>query len=278
MSGDLLSLEGRTALVTGAASGIGRASALLFAKAGARVVAADLSAEVEATAEAIREAGGEALAMTMDAGEEADVSRAIAGAVDRFGGLDVVYANAGITGGLRDFFDLTPEVWSEVLRVNLIGPFLAIKHAAPHMIKQKRGSIICTASVAGLRFGAGPAAYSASKAGVVNLVQTACQSLAGTGVRVNAICPGLTETGMTAFAFDAARAAGKEHKIGQINPLRRGGRAEEIAALALFLASDASSYINGQAISADGGLSTSHPVAPSTIREVEAALQKVQDT
>ncbi|WP_238934514.1 SDR family NAD(P)-dependent oxidoreductase [Maricaulis parjimensis] len=277
MSAATMSLEGKVALITGAASGIGRAASLMFAKAGAKIVACDLAEGVKETVSAITDAGGEAVAVQMDAGSEADVIAAVKTAVETHGGLDVLFANAGITGGLRGFFEGTPEVWAETLRVNLIGPFLAIKHGAPEIIKRGGGSIICTASVAGLRFGAGPAQYSASKAGVINLVQTACQSLAGTGVRVNAVCPGLTETGMTKPAYDMARAAGKEHKIGQLNPMRRGGQPEEIAAMALFLASDAASYVNGQAISVDGGLSSSHPVAPGTVREVEMGLKGVME-
>ena len=143
--------------------------------------------------------------------------------------------------------------------MNLIGPFLAIKYAGPLIAKRGGGSIICTASVAGLRSGAGGAAYSASKAGVINLVQTASQQLHGTGVRVNAICPGLIETGMTKGIYDMARAAGQENRIGEINPLNRGGEPEEIAHAALFLASQESSYVNGTALVVDGGLSSSHP-------------------
>src|SRR5580698_7946099 len=148
----------------------------------------------------------------------------------------------------------------EVLRINLIGPFLAIKHASEVMRAKGKGSIICTASVAGLRSGAGGIPYSASKAGVINLVQTTAQQLAGTGIRVNAICPGLIETGMTQPIFDRARERGTADKIGQLNPTQRGGVPEEIAGAALFLASDDSSYVNGQAIVVDGGLSSSHPV------------------
>jgi NAD(P)-dependent dehydrogenase (short-subunit alcohol dehydrogenase family) len=123
------------------------------------------------------------------------------------------------------------------------------------------GSIICTASVAGLRSGAGGAAYSASKAGVISLVQTAAQQLSGTGVRVNAICPGLIETGMTRPMYDVARERGHEQRIGELNPLKRGGEPEEIAQAALFLASNESSYVNGAALVVDGGLSSSHPEA-----------------
>lgn len=254
-------LEGRSAIVTGAASGIGRASAKLFAAEGARLVIADKAEGVHETAAAIAKAGGTAIALTGDAGDETFVSLLIKGAVDEFGGLDAVYANAGITGGMVPWQEQTAAQWAEVLRVNLIGPFLAIKHAAPVMAAKGKGSIICTASVAGIRSGAGPMAYSASKAGVINLVATAANELYGTGVRVNAICPGLIETGMTKPIFDVARAKGSGDRIGQLNPLRRYGEPEEIAGAALFLASDDSSYVNGQAIAVDGGLSTSHPVA-----------------
>ena len=130
---------------------------------------------------------------------------------------------------------------------------------APHLKARGGGSIICTASVAGLRSGAGGAAYSASKAGVINLVQSAAQQLSGTGIRVNAICPGLIETGMTKPIYELARERGKADRIGELNPLGRGGEPGEIAKAALFLASDESSYVNGQALVVDGGLSSSHP-------------------
>lgn len=251
---------GKSIIVTGAGSGIGRATATLFAAEGGQVIAADKSDAVNATVEAIKAAGGTAIAVQMDAGVERDVEDIVELACAEFGGLDVFYANAGISGGIEGLFDSSVELWTEVLRVNLIGPFLAIKHAAPRIVDRGRGAIICTASVAGLRSGAGGPAYSASKAGVINLVQTSAQQLAGSNVRVNAICPGLIETGMTHRAFDYAREKGVEDKIGRLNPLRRGGVPEEIARVALFLASDEASYVNGQAWVVDGGLSTSHPV------------------
>jgi NAD(P)-dependent dehydrogenase (short-subunit alcohol dehydrogenase family) len=127
------------------------------------------------------------------------------------------------------------------------------------MVAQKKGAIVCTASVAGIRANAGPTPYSASKAGVISLVQTTANELYGTGVRVNAICPGLIETGMTKPIFDGARARGNEGKIGQLNPTARYGVPEEIAAMALFLASDEASYVNGQAFPVDGGLTSSLP-------------------
>ncbi len=250
---------GRAVLVTGAASGIGRATALLFASEGARVLAVDRDAAVDATAAAIREGGGDAEGLVADAGCEPDVVRAVDRAEERFGALDVVFANAGISGGLAGLFDQTAEDFEAVLRVNLLGPFLLLKHAGSRMAARRAGAIVCTASVAGLRAGAGGPAYSASKAGVVSLVQTAAQQLAGTGVRVNAVCPGLVETGMTRFVFDGARQRGKGHKLGALSALRRPGLPDEIARAVLFLASDEASYVTGQALAVDGGLSAQHP-------------------
>jgi NAD(P)-dependent dehydrogenase (short-subunit alcohol dehydrogenase family) len=256
-------LSGKRAIVTGAASGIGRASALLFAREGARVVLVDREAEpLEAAVAAIRAGGGTGLAVTADAGDEAAVIDVIERCEGEFGGVDVVYANAGISGGRVPLLEQTVAQWEEILRINLIGPWLAIKHAAPLMIRQGSGSIVCTASVGGLRANAGGSPYAASKAGVISLVQTAANALAGTNVRVNAICPGLIETGMTKPLFDAARARGTEARIGQLNPTLRYGRPEEIAAMALFLASDDASYVNGQALAVDGGLSSTHPFVP----------------
>ena len=256
-------LSGKKAIVTGAASGIGRASARIFAREGAQVVAVDMAEEgLTATVAMITEAGDIATAVTADAGSEDDVADFINNCVETYGGLDVIYANAGVSGGRVPLAQQTVEMWQNVLRINLIGPFLAIKHAAPIMLAQGKGSIICTASVAALRANAGGPPYAASKAGVVSLVQTTANELFASGVRVNAICPGLIETGMTKPTFDRARARGTEGKIGQLNPTRRNGEPEEIANMALFLASDEASYVNGQAYAVDGGLSSTHPFVP----------------
>ena len=257
-------LDGKVAIVSGAASGIGRASAKLFAREGASVVATDRAQGVEETVREIHAAGGKAIALIGDTSDEGDVANWVATAISEFGGLDILYANAGVssaTEGFAPFLEQTPETWSTVLRINTIGPFLAIKHAAPAMIARGGGAIVCTASVAGIRYGAGPAHYSASKAGVMNLVSTAAQELFGTNVRVNGICPGLIETGMTKPVYDRARAKGTDDRIGQLNPLMRGGQPEEIAAAALFLVSSDASYVNGHCLVVDGGLSSSHPVA-----------------
>ena len=267
MTDNQISLEGQVAIVTGAASGIGRAAVQRFAQAGASVLATDISEAVNETVEMVRAEGGTAHAMIMDAGSETDVAAAVEKAVSLFGGLDIFFANAGITGGPVEFMDADEKLWADVLRVNLIGPFLAVKYAAPKMKERGGGAIVATASVAGLRAGAGPAAYSASKAGVINLVQTAAQELAGTGIRVNAICPGLIETGMTKLAYEFARKMGREDRLGHLNPMKRGGEPQEIADTALFLVSSMSSYINGQAITVDGGLSSSHPSTPKEQRE-----------
>jgi len=254
-------LKGKVAIVSGAASGIGRASAKLFAAEGASVVAVDRVDAVNDTVKAIKEAGGTALGLVADVSKEEDAARYVDTAVKEFGKLDAIYANAGVSGGSQPpFFELTADHWRQVLDVNLIGVFLAIKHAARVMVPNKKGSIVCTASVAGIRSGAGGGPYSASKAGVINLVTTAANYLTGTNVRVNAICPGIIETGMTKPIFDYAKQRGTEDRIGQLNPLKRYGHPEEIAYTALFLASDEASYVNGQHLAVDGGLTSSMPV------------------
>jgi NAD(P)-dependent dehydrogenase (short-subunit alcohol dehydrogenase family) len=258
-------LEGKSVIITGAGSGIGRAASLMFTKEGARLIAVDKTEGVKETVEQVKKAGGTAEAVMADAGSEADVIGFIDRAVASYGRLDAIWANAGISGGLVPLAEQTVEHWQEILRVNLIGAFLAVKHSIPHMTRQQYGAIVCTASVAGLKSGASGHPYAASKAGVISLVQTTAYSLSGTGVRINAVCPGLIETGMTRPIFDNAKQRGTDGKIGQLNPLKRAGQPHEIAAMGLFLASDEASYVNGQAIPVDGGLTASMPYAGKPI-------------
>lgn len=252
--------DGKTAIVTGAAGGIGRATARLLAAQGASVVVADVQSSVQETAELIRQDGGRAEAIVTDCATDDGAEGFVRAAVEGFGGLDILFANAGVTGGMIPRLDTSSADFMEVMRINLLGPWVAIRTALPHM--QPGGAIICTASVAGLRAGAGPIPYSASKAGVINLVQSTAMALTARGIRINAVAPGLIDTPMTAQLFDDARAKGREDRIGQLNPLRRGGQPEEIAQAVAWLASDAASYVHGQVLVVDGGLSAQHPFTP----------------
>ena len=252
-------LSEKRIVITGAGSGIGRATSILAAGYGAKIVCVDLNDSVNSTVEEIMHNGGNAIAARADASDETAVADFIAQCVTHYGGIDGIYANAGVSGGRKTLTELTVEDWQRTLAVNTVGVFLAIKHSVPHFVDQGHGAIVCTASVAGLRANAGGVDYSASKAGVISIVQTAAYQLYGTGVRINAICPGLIETGMTKPTFDLARERGKEDRIGQINPAKRYGQPSEISEAACFLLSDRASYVNGQALPVDGGLSASHP-------------------
>jgi NAD(P)-dependent dehydrogenase (short-subunit alcohol dehydrogenase family) len=208
---------------------------------------------------------------SFDAADEAAVKSVVDDAITTYNRLDIFFANAGIVGQPKVFTEVSGEEFAETLRVNTVGVFLAAKYAAIAMKKTSKekpypsGSIIGTASVAGLRSNAGSTDYSASKAGVVSIAQTVAFQLAGTGIRINAICPGVIETGMTAPMYSAARARGTERKIGQLNPLQRGAVSDEVARVALFLGSDESSYVNGQAWAVCGGLSAGHPFVPGKL-------------
>ncbi|MEO8296433.1 MAG: SDR family oxidoreductase [Burkholderiales bacterium] len=254
-------LKGKRAIVTGAGSGIGRASAIRFASEGAQVVVVGRRQEkIDETVALIGQGGGSAMAIAADAAIEANVKTIIARCIEVFGGLEVFFANAAYTEPAPAYlFDQTVELWTETMRVNVISCFLAAKHAGLHMREHGGGSIIFTSSVASLRGNGGDSCYSASKAAVNSLARGAACEMAGTNVRVNAVLPGLIETDGTKDMIDAARARGVEHKLGRVNPLKRIGQANEIAAMAAFLASDDSSYVNGQCYAVDGGVSASHP-------------------
>ncbi|GFG01519.1 3-oxoacyl-[acyl-carrier-protein] reductase FabG [Aspergillus udagawae] len=270
-------VKDKVVIITGANSpaGIGRASAHQYAHNGAKAVyLCDFTDTHLATHKREIESlypGVEVQVRKFDAAEEEAVKAVVDDAIARYGRLDIFFANAGIVGQNKLFTDVTGDEFARTLRVNTIGVFLAVKYASLGMKVTSAakpypsGSIICTASVAGLRSNAGSTDYSASKAAVVSIAQTCAYQLAGTSIRVNAICPGLIETGMTQQVFDAARARGTERKIGQLNPLQRGAVADEVARVALFLGSDESSYVNGQAWAVCGGLSAGHPFVPGKL-------------
>ncbi|GAP83652.2 putative 3-oxoacyl-[acyl-carrier protein] reductase [Rosellinia necatrix] len=264
-------VQGKVVIVTGTNSimGIGRATAHLFAEGGARAVylcdydsknldthRRELASLYPAVDVHVRQ---------FDAADERAVRDVVDHAMQSYGRLDVFFANAGIVGPMAPFTDISKDDFMKVMDTNTASVFLAAKYAAPAMMKTSAekpaasGSIIGTASVAGLRSNAGTAPYSASKAAVVSLAQSISYQLSGTGVRINAVCPGLIETGMTAPTFETARARGTEKKLGQLNPLKRAGIADEVARVVLFLGSDEASYVNGQAWAVDGGLSAGHP-------------------
>ncbi|KAF4763870.1 hypothetical protein N7455_009418 [Penicillium solitum] len=270
-------VKDKVVIVTGANSpnGIGRASAHQFANNGAKAVyICDFSDTHLATHKRELESlypNVDIHVRPFDAADEKALSGVIDEAVSKYGRLDVFFANAGVVGQPKLFTEIDGEGFLNTMRVNALGVFLAAKHAAPAMKITSAskpypgGSIIGTASVAGLRSNAGSTDYSASKAAVVSIAQTVSYQLAGSGIRMNAICPGLIETGMTQSVFDRARERGTERKVGQLNPLQRGAVADEVARVALFLGSDESSYVNGQAWAVCGGLSAGHPVVPGKL-------------
>lgn len=247
-------LQDKIAIITGASSGIGRATALLFAEEGAKLVLGDVAEDaLEQSSTMVRKQGGIVVSKKTDVSIESDVKGLIELAIERFSTVDILCNNAGITGELVDVEELDGNAWNRVLNVNLLGAAYGIKHVAGYMRKKRMGSIVNTSSVAGIRSGAGGNAYSASKAALINLTMTAACDLGKDNVRVNAVCPGLVETGMTQAVFDYARKSGKEDKLGSRCELRRAGRPEEVARAILFFASDESSYITGQALPVDGG-------------------------
>ncbi|SLM40234.1 3-oxoacyl-(acyl-carrier-protein) reductase [Lasallia pustulata] len=267
-------VKDKVIIITGTNSpiGIGRATAYQFAHNGARAIymcdfiSTHLSAyqaELSPLYPSV-----DIHTRQFDAADEPAVKAVVDEAIAKYGRLDIMFANAGILGANKIFTEIEADEFMAVMRTNVLSVFLAAKHAARAMQRTSAakphpgGSIIATASVAGLRSNAGGTDYSASKAAVISLMQSSCFQLAGTHIRCNAICPGLTETGMTRPAYEAARKRGSAARIGHLNPLRRGGLADEIARVALFLGSEDGSYVNGQAWAVDGGLSAGHPMVP----------------
>jgi len=270
-------VQGKVVIITGTNSplGIGRASAHQFAQNGAKAVyICDFSDKYLETHKREIESlypGVDVHVRQFDAADAESVKAVVDHAITTYGRLDIFFANAGIIGQVKLFTDISAEEFLATLKTNVVSVFLGAKYAAPAMMrtsaekKYPSGSIIGTASVAGIRSNAGSTDYSASKAAVISLAQTVAYQLAGTGIRINTICPGVIETGMTAAMYETARARGTDKKIGQLNPLRRGAHADEVARVALFLGSDESSYVNGQAWAVDGGLSAGHPVIPGKL-------------
>jgi NAD(P)-dependent dehydrogenase (short-subunit alcohol dehydrogenase family) len=260
-------LEGRVAVITGGASGMGRATALRFLAEGARVVVADLN---DATGkEFLESASGAGHAANVrfvktDVAEEADVANMIETAVRDFGRLDVVFNNAGLGGAFGPITEIESEDWDFTFAVLVRGPFLGIKHGARQMKKQGQGgSIINTASVAGLSGGAGPLCYSAAKAAVVNLSMAAAVELGPDRIRVNTICPGGIVTPLVHRGSpDAAR-----QRMAGLQPWPEAGEGEHIAGAALFLASDDARFVTGETLTVDGGLTAAGPNLINRMRE-----------
>jgi len=244
---------GKVALITGGSSGIGRTTALAFAREGAKVVIGNRRVdEGETTLRLIREAGGEALQVRTDVTRAADVESLVARAVEAFGHIDCAFNNSGLAGAMATTADCTEENWDTTIAVNLKGVWLAMKYEIAQMLRQGSGAIVNNASIAGLVGMRGGPAYSASKGGVIQLTRTAALEYAKKGIRVNAVCPGFISTPMT----DAHTSIKPEleAQIIKLQPMGRLGTAEEVAEAVLWLCSDAASFVTGHPLVLDGGL------------------------
>jgi NAD(P)-dependent dehydrogenase (short-subunit alcohol dehydrogenase family) len=253
---DRIRLDGRVAVVTGAAGVIGSATTQLLAERGARIVAVDRKrADLET---AIRDlpASAQALAVAADVTSEDEVRDYVGAALEKFGTIDVFYNNAGVEGEVKPITEYTLEAFRRVLDVNVVGVFLGLKHVLPVMLKQNKGSIINTASIAGLIGSPHIAVYSASKHAVVGLTKSTAWEVTGTGVRINCVCPGLIDSRMLSAIFQGrfgGNAPPPMDKIVERIPARRLGLASEVASVVAFLASDEASYVSGSAYTVDGG-------------------------
>lgn len=245
-------LEGKAALITGAGSGIGRAAAVLFANEGARVALCDIdSGALEETASTIEETGGQTIALRADVSSSEDVQRLVGEIAGRWGELDVLYNNAGFAHAEDGpATDVTPDVWAKTLDINLTGSFLCCKHALPLMIRSGGGSVINTSSPVAVRPRPAYDAYTVAKGGLLSLTRSLAQNFGPRNIRVNAILPGITETGMTREGL--AQTEFRHQWLREV-PLGRIGTTEDIARAALFLASDEASFITGVALNVDGG-------------------------
>jgi len=253
---DRIRLDGRVAVVTGAAGVIGTATINLLAARGARIVAVDRRAADLETAIKDLPASAEALAIAADVTQEDEVRDYVRSAMDRFGTIDAFFNNAGIEGDIKPIPEYSLESFRRVLDVNVVGVFLGMKHVLPVMLKQNRGSIINTASIAGLMGSPMIAVYSASKHAVIGLTKSAAWECTNTGVRVNCVCPGMIDSRMLSTILQGrsgGNAPPPTDKIVDRIPARRLGLASEVASIVAFLASDEASYVSGSAYTVDGG-------------------------
>src|ERR1700687_2837607 len=249
-------LDKKVAVITGAASGIGRATAIRFAGEGAAIVIADLNREGgEAAVRDCKENGGNAVFQLTDVTSEENIKGAVDRAVKEFGRLDIIYNNAGLGGAVGPLEKTSAENWDRSFSILLRAVFLGIKHAVPEMRKNGGGSIVSTASIAGIRGAAGLHAYCAAKAGVISLTRSAAIELAKDKIRVNCICPGLIATPLTYNRIPGGEQTATQ-LLAAFQPWPRAGRPEDIAAMALFLASDDSEFVSGQAMVVDGAVTS----------------------
>lgn len=248
-------LKDKVAIITGAGSGLGRASAILFAKEGAKVVVAEIVREGgEETVRRVRETGGDATFVQVDVSKAADCEKMVKAAIEKYGKLDIMFNNAGFLGAVGPLARITEEQWNQVFAVNVTGVFLGTKYAIPEMLQRGGGAIVNTASVGGIiptRFGA---PYCTTKAAVIQLTKATALDYAGRNIRANCILPGVMETNFLNKMGGPERIEQYKQIAIRSEPIGRFSQPEEVAQVALFLASDEASFVTGSAVAVDGGM------------------------